>query len=42
MPGTAITAANFTCTVPQEANSIGGTVPPEQRPPCVLTLAAPS
>ena len=39
--GSALSVANFTCTVPQEVNSIGGVVPPEQRPPCVLTLAAP-
>ena len=38
----ALSVANFTCTVPQEVNSIGGVVPPEQRPPCVLRLAAPS
>ncbi len=41
-PGTAVTAADFTCTVPQEVNSLGGAVPPEARPPCVVSLAAPS
>ena len=41
-PGTGISAANFTCTISQEVNALGGNVPPEQRPSCVLTLAAPS
>jgi len=41
-PGSAISTADFTCTVPQEVNAIGGAVPPEQRPPCELMLAAPS
>lgn len=40
--GSALSVAAFTCTVPQEVNSIGGVVPSEQRPPCVLRLAAPS
>jgi hypothetical protein len=41
-PGAALSSTSFTCTVPQEVNAIGGTVPPTARPPCVLTLAAPS
>jgi hypothetical protein len=41
-PGTAVSAANFTCTIVQEVNLLGGNVPPEQRPACALTLAAPS
>ena len=41
-PGAAISATSFVCTVPQEVNAIGGTVPAGARPPCVLTLAAPS
>ena len=40
-PGDALSVAAFTCTIPQEVNAIGGTVPPGARPPCVLTLAAP-
>jgi hypothetical protein len=40
--GTALSVTSFTCTIPQEVNAIGGTVPPSARPPCVLTLAAPS
>jgi hypothetical protein len=40
-PGAALSVNDFTCTVPQEVNAIGGTVPPGARPPCVLTLAAP-
>jgi len=40
-PGTAVAAGNFTCTVPQEVNALGGAVPPEARPPCVVMLAAP-
>jgi hypothetical protein len=40
-PGTALSLTSFTCTIPQEVNAIGGTVPPGARPPCVLTLAAP-
>ena len=39
--GAALSVNDFTCTVPQEVNAIGGTVPPAARPPCVLTLAAP-
>jgi hypothetical protein len=41
-PGAALSATSFTCTIPQEVNAIGGTVPAGARPPCVLTLAAPS
>jgi len=40
-PGAGLSSTSFTCTVPQEVNAIGGTVPPGARPPCVLTLAAP-
>jgi len=40
-PGDALSVNDFTCTVPQEVNAIGGTVPPGARPPCELTLAAP-
>jgi hypothetical protein len=40
-PGVGLSVNDFTCTVPQEVNAIGGTVPPGARPPCVLTLAAP-
>jgi hypothetical protein len=40
-PGDALSVEAFTCTIPQEVNAIGGTVPPGARPPCVLTLAAP-
>ena len=40
-PGSAISAGDFTCTVPQEVNALGGAVPVEQRPPCQLMLAAP-
>jgi len=40
-PGTALSAGDFTCTVPQEVTSIATAVPPEERPACVLTLAAP-
>jgi hypothetical protein len=39
--GSALSAADFTCTIPQEVNSLAGAVPLEARPPCVLTLAAP-
>jgi hypothetical protein len=39
--GTALSAGDFTCTLPQEVNSLGGAVPPEGRPACVLMLAAP-
>jgi hypothetical protein len=41
-PGAALSATSFPCTIPQEVNSIGGTVPVGARPPCVITLAAPS
>jgi hypothetical protein len=41
-PGTALSSTSFSCTIPQEVNAIGGTVPAAARPPCVLTLAAPS
>jgi hypothetical protein len=41
-PGAALSSTSFTCTIPQEVNAIGGTVLPAARPPCVLTLAAPS
>jgi len=41
-PGAALSSTAFTCTVPQEVNPLGGTVPLGARPPCVLTLAAPS
>src|SRR5262245_21258104 len=40
-PGAGLSMNDFTCTIPQEVNAIGGTVPPGARPPCVLTLAAP-
>jgi hypothetical protein len=41
-PGTALSSTSFSCSIPQEVNPLGGTVPPAARPPCVLTLAAPS
>jgi hypothetical protein len=41
-PGAALSSTSFTCTIPQEVNPLGGTVPPGARPPCVLRLAAPS
>jgi hypothetical protein len=41
-PGAALSSTSFTCTIPQEVNPLGGTVPPTARPPCVLRLAAPS
>ena len=41
-PGAALSSTSFLCTIPQEVNPLGGTVPPGARPPCVLTLAAPS
>jgi len=48
-PGAALPPTSSTCnstsigcTIPQETNSIGGTVAPAQRPACMLTLAAPS
>jgi hypothetical protein len=40
-PGDGLSVNDFTCTIPQEVNAIGGTVPPGARPPCLLTLAAP-
>jgi len=40
-PGAGLSVTAFTCTIAQEVNAIGGTVPPNARPPCVLTLAAP-
>jgi hypothetical protein len=40
--GTALSVSAFSCTVSQEVNSIGGNVPMEQRPTCLLRLAAPS
>jgi hypothetical protein len=40
-PGAGLSVNDFTCTIPQEVNAIGGTVPESGRPPCVLTLAAP-
>ena len=40
-PGDALSVNDFTCSVPQEVNAIGGTVPSGARPPCVLMLAAP-
>src|SRR5262249_54946895 len=39
--GTALSATAFSCTVTQEVNALGANVPVEQRPACVLTLAAP-
>jgi hypothetical protein len=41
-PGAALSSTSFSCTIPQEVNAIGGTVPAAALPPCVLTLAAPS
>jgi hypothetical protein len=41
-PGAALSTTSFMCTIPQEVNPLGGTVPLGARPPCVLTLAAPS
>jgi hypothetical protein len=40
-PGDGLSVNDFTCTIPQEVNAIGGTVPLGASPPCVLTLAAP-
>jgi len=40
-PGAALSASTFSCTVSQEVNSLGGDVPMDQRPLCVLMLAAP-
>ena len=40
-PGAPLSSTSFACTMTQEVTAIGATVPPEQRPPCVLTLAAP-
>jgi hypothetical protein len=40
-PGAALAASSFVCTVPSEADLQGRTIPPEQRPDCTLTLAAP-
>ena len=41
-PAAALSVTSFTCSIPQEVNDIGGTIPPAGRPPCVLRLAAPS
>jgi hypothetical protein len=41
-PGAALSSTSFSCTIPQEVNAIGGSVPPAARPLCVLRLATPS
>ena len=40
-PGTALSAASFTCTVSSEEDRLGRVIPTDQRPPCVLTLGVP-
>jgi len=39
--GAELSVSDFACTIPQEVNTLGGTVPPSARPPCELTLAVP-
>jgi hypothetical protein len=38
--GTVLTRSTFTCVVADESDSLGGVIPPSQRPACVATLAA--
>jgi len=40
-PGTALSAASFTCTVSGEEDRLGRVIPTDQRPACVLTLGTP-
>src|SRR5262249_33768693 len=40
--GSALTAANFTCTVSSENDSIGRAIAANQRPACQLVLSNPS
>ena len=39
--GMTVSADDFTCTVPSEADLLGRAIPPDQRPPCTIGLASP-
>jgi len=38
--GTVLTRSTFTCAATDESDTLGGVIPPSQRPACVVTLAA--
>jgi hypothetical protein len=40
-PSAALSAASFTCTITSEVDVVSRTIPENQRPACVVTLAAP-
>ena len=38
-PGTAVAADGFACAVVDEADPLGGVIPPEERPSCQVTVS---